>query len=840
MKKIRILFAVLSTIFVYNSCEKQPPAAESFLSLDTKLSEFSDMAGCDTVYLSASGEWTSSISDNSDWCTLDRPAGKGNTQIAVSVSSNKGSRRSATVVFSSEKCKDVQLIVIQEAAKVRSGLYAMPEIPDADKSCVLYYKADAKSPFYNFTGDLYAHIGLVDGEWFFVQADWNQNIDKCKWRKSDEANLWSLPIEPDIRQWFGSGETEVVSIGVVVRNSDGTKQTEDLFLKVRDNKYAFTPDAVVKEPVPAGMKLGINYNNDNSVTFVFYDKDKNGKAHDYCYLIGAFSNWKRSSEYAMKRDDDAGCWWYTLGGLNPEEEYLFQYHVGYTEGNAVKLSDPYSETVYDPWNDKYISSSTYPGLTPYPAETNGLVSAFETGGSKYNWEVPDFKIKDKNNLVIYEVLIRDFNTSKDLNGVMAKLDYIEDLNVNAIELMPVQEFDGNSSWGYNPNHYFALDKAYGTKEMYKKFIDECHKRGIAVIFDVVYNHATGLHPMAKLYFSGKNTAPENPWFNVTAPHPYSVFHDWNHENQMVRDHIKRSLEYLLTEYNIDGFRFDLTKGFTQNKSTEATVSNYDRSRIEILKDYNNKIVEVNPDAVVILEHFCNLDEEKVLGEAGMKLWRKLNGQYAQTAMGYKTDSSFEPLYAKDGMPFGSCVGFMESHDEERCAYKAMQYGIPSVKNSIAVRMQRAKLNAAFFLTVPGPKMIWQFGELGYDISIDENGRTGEKPVKWNYLDVPERKALHDTYSRLLKFRKDNPELFDENADFQWSVSESDWPVRSISCTAGGKSFIITGNFGDSDQTFEIEIPSGTFYDYFDSAQTYNGGTHTLTLAGGEFKMMVNF
>ena len=81
--------------------------------------------------------------------------------------------------------------------------------------------------------------------------------------------------------------------------------------------------------------------------------------------------------------------------------------------------------------------------------------------------------------------------------------------------------------------------------MYKQFIDGCHARGMAVIVDVVYNQATGAHPYAKLYWDSKNnkTASNNPWFNVDAPHPYSVFHDWNHEYQPFREHVKESRKY---------------------------------------------------------------------------------------------------------------------------------------------------------------------------------------------------------------------------------------------------------------------------------------------------------
>ena len=158
------------------------------------------------------------------------------------------------------------------------------------------------------------------------------------------------------------------------------------------------------------------------------------------------------------------------------------------------------------------------------------MSAFQSGRPEYTWKSDGFKIADKDNMVIYEMLLRDFSASGDLAGAMDKLDYLQELGVTAIELMPVQEFDGNDSWGYNPCSYFAMDKAYGTREKYKEFIDECHGRGMAVLLDVVYNQATGAHPMAKMYWdaSSKSTSASNPWFNVEAPHPYSVFHDWNH------------------------------------------------------------------------------------------------------------------------------------------------------------------------------------------------------------------------------------------------------------------------------------------------------------------------
>ena len=471
----------------------------------------------------------------------------------------------------------------------------------------------------------------------------------------------------------------------------------------------------------------------------------------------------------MKRDDAAGCWWYTMTNVDPDKEYMFQDYIMDKDGSAFRIHDPYTEIVYDGSNDKYISSSTYPDLPEYPKGTSGLVSAFKVNKDTYNWTSTGFKIADQNDLVIYEMHFRDFTSTGDIPGALEKLDYLASLGVNAVELMPIQEFDGNDSWGYNPCSYFALDKAYGTRNMYKQFIDGCHARGMAVIVDVVYNQATGAHPYAKLYWDSKNnkTASNNPWFNVDAPHPYSVFHDWNHEYMPFREHVKESLKYLMEEYHVDGFRFDLTKGFTNKNSDESTASNYDQSRVDILTDYTKSVKSCNPDAVVILEHFCETREEKALAEAGAKVWRNLNNAYCQSAMGKSAGSGFEGLWTGSAMPFGAYVGFMESHDEERTAYKALKEGVSGISgdSNLAARMKREALNAAFFLTVPGPKMLWQFEELGYDISIEQNGRPGKKPVHWDYLENADRMALHDTYASLMKFRKENPRFFSSDADF---------------------------------------------------------------------------
>ena len=836
-----------------------------------------------------------------------------------------------------------------------SGISVDPAYPDADAACVIRFNPVKTSPLYAHQADLYAHLSIIAADddrsdWSFVPYEWGVNNDRCKFTKVAD-NSWELNISPSIREFFGSGDTPVTLLALLVRNSDGSlKSGEDQFCSVKDTKYqaeTFNPDPVVAESMPADVNYGINCRPDGSVTFVLYDKDKNGRHSEYCYIVGDWNDWKRVPEGAMKRDEAAGCWWITLTGLDPDKEYRFQYRAGTSGGSDLYLSDPYSEIVYDQWNDQYISSSTYPDLPVFPEKAKALVSAFKINEDSYDWKYSDFKIEDDDDLVIYELLIRDFSTTKDLNGVMERLDYIEELGVNAIELMPVQEFDGNLSWGYNPNHYFALDKAYGTRDMYKDFVDECHRRGIAVIIDVVYNHLTGLSTYAKLYYNADKTAASNPWFNVDAPHPYSVFHDINHDNELISRHIKESLAHLLNEYDVDGFRFDLTKGFTQTDSggdngDVAKWGRYDQSRVDILKGYADHIWSVNDNAVVIFEHLSDWDEEKVLAQHGMQLWRNVNHEY-RTAVSGGT-GNFSNMYSTD--PFGGYVGYMESHDEERLCYgaaadatsvtwgviglgndwdndkvmskdgaffsvknvsvaandrfkirkagewnDAFNYGAssdnykltvglgyqmtngssskdmyvpaagtydfyfsldtetvwlmpagqrpadPSVgpgesEDPLTVAMRRAGASAAFFLTVPGPKMIWQFGEIGYDYTIEHNGRTGEKPVVTDeYMAEPARKALYDTYAVLLKFRRENPRFFDKDASFQWTPSGA---VKKITCTVDGKTFHVVGNFGSSSTSYTL--PTGRWNDYI------NGGSvsGTISLKNGEFRLLTNF
>lgn len=588
--------------------------------------------------------------------------------------------------------------------------------------------------------------------------------------------------------------------------------------------------------LPAGAKDGVTFiNGGRSAIFNLYAPGKKT-----VYVTGDFNDWKADAPALMKNTPDGNRWWIQIDGLDPDKEYAYQYQVDGT----LKIADPYCGKVLDPDNDSYVPASVYPSLKAYPTgKTTGIVSVMQANQPQYTWKVSSFTRPEKKDLVIYELHLRDFLSAHSYSTLRDTLNYLSNLGINAIELMPVNEFEGNLSWGYNPSFYFAPDKYYGTKTALQGVIDECHAKGIAVILDMVLNHSFGQSPMVQLYFdqaAGKPAA-NNPWFNADPTHPYNVGYDFNHESAATKYFVKNVLEFWMKEYRIDGFRFDLSKGFTQKNSgtSDASVaawSAYDASRVAIWKDYNSFIKGIDPGFYVILEHLAADTEEKELSEDGMMFWNNLNYNFNEATMGYVQNSDLSrTFYDRHSFtqPY-SLVTYMESHDEERLMYKNLQYGNSSGTYNVkdfATALKRQELAAAFFFSVPGPKMIWQFGELGYEISIDQNGRTGEKPIHWEYFADSRRRELYNVYAKLIKFRKNNPVFSTTN--FQYSLTGS---VKYIILKSSSVNVVVTGNFDVTPAQANITFPDGgTWYDNFSGAAIdVAGGNYTATLAPGEY------
>ena len=592
--------------------------------------------------------------------------------------------------------------------------------------------------------------------------------------------------------------------------------------------------------LPSGMRDGINYIDNHTVILSLYAPGKS-----YAFVLGDFNNWEVSDSAYMNQTPDGKRFWLEIHGLEQGKEYIFQYFVD----GQIRIGDPYADKVSDPWNDQYISNTTYPNLIAYPqGKTTGIATVLQTGQQPYNWQVNHFVPPDEHKLVVYELLVRDFTQGHTFNTLKDTLLYLKHLGITAIELMPVSEFEGNISWGYNPNYYFAPDKYYGPKNTFKAFVDECHKEGMAVIMDMVLNHAYGTCPLVMLYWDSENNrpAPDNPWFNVTSPNPdYSWGNDFNHESQDTKNFVDSVNRYWLSEYKIDGFRFDFTKGFT---NTPGNGNAYDQSRINILNRMAGAIWAYKPDAYVILEHFTANSEEKVLANNGMMIWGNSNYNYNEATMGWIANSDFSWIsYKKRGWSYPNVMGYMESHDEERLMYKNLTYGNGAGSYNVKdlpTALKRNEMAAVFFIPIPGPKMIWQFGELGYDYSINrcedgslnEGCRTDPKPIRWDYYFDANRKHLHDVYSVLNYLKQTEPAF--STANYTLSLSGG---IKTIHLNDPNLKVTILGNFnvttGNVNPQFQT---AGTWYDLFSGDSiTITNTNSDRTLGPGEYHIYTN-
>ena len=633
---------------------------------------------------------------------------------------------------------------------------------------------------------------------------------------------------------------------ILEATNNGETQTQTFQAVVRPT--------VTEASVPNGLKDGINFNTTDATkaTLVIYAPGK-----DFIHVIGDFNNWEIDNAYLLNKDTTTDRFWIELTGLTSLQNHTYQYLIE----AELRIADPYSTIVLTESNDQYINNTTYPDLPVYPTgKTNHSVTLLKTGETEYDWQTTSFTKPKKTDLVIYELLIRDFDALHSFSAVKERLDYLQGLGINAIEFMPLMEFDGNESWGYNPSFHMALDKYYGTKEAFKGLIDECHARGIAIIVDVAFNHASGQNPYYRMWNTdngnyGGQASADSPFFNETATHSYSVFNDFNHSQQATKDYVKRVTEYWIQEYKIDGFRWDLTKGFTQNctSNDDSCTNNFQQDRVDVLKEYADIQWNSDPDFYIIFEHLGTNNEEtqwvnyRLSEGKGIMVWGNHNTNYNQATMGFSDNTDFSWIsYKNRGWSVPANVSYMESHDEERLMYKNLQYGNSNGSydiQNLPTALDRIELASAFYMTVPGPKMIWQFGELGYDYSIDYNGRVGNKPILWNYFEEQDRKDLYDTFAKLIKLKL-NYEIF-ETSDFTLDVANING-LKRIHLTDASASEIqavlILGNFGVTTQNIIPNFQeSGNWYNVLADNEVLNvtNVAQEITLQAGEFKVYAN-
>ena len=640
---------------------------------------------------------------------------------------------------------------------------------------------------------------------------------------------------------------------------------------------------VISQALPAGVEDGINYNSSDATkaTLVL---DAPGK--DFVYVAGSFNNWQPGSAYAMKKDATTGKFWLELTGLTSGQSYSYQYWVVDTTPTTnspalVKTADPYSTLVLSPFDDPFISAASYPNLPAFPNGIEREVTVLQTGQVPYNWSTAttNFVKPNKDNLVVYEVLVRDFDSDRNYQDLIDKIDYFKNLKINAIQLMPVMEYEGNESWGYNTSFHMALDKYYGTANKFKEFIDLCHQNGIAVILDVALNHAFGRNPMVRMWMKDPDgdgwgdPAADNPYFNEFARHSYNVGSDFNHQQARTQYYTKRVIKQWIQEFKIDGFRWDLTKGFTQNCTggDDACTNAYQADRVAVLKDYADYSWTLDNNHYAIFEHLGGDSEEQQwanyrIGEGkGIMMWGELTSKYAELAQGTAGDKDITRMgHVSRGFTGKRLIGYPESHDKERVLYSAFTFGNGAgafpVQGNLTNTIKRMSAIGAVSLLIPGPKMIWHFAELGHTGSIftcgngtvntdyDTTGgdcKLDTKPQpQWanNWLTDVNRSVVYNNWAKMIDLKKNNSVF---NANYAISGQGGNNSVRQRIYLFGGTgsltNVVILANFSVANLDIIADFPfTGTWHNLMDnSTLSVSNTAMTVNIESGGFRIFGN-
>ncbi|MGH2543429.1 MAG: alpha-amylase family glycosyl hydrolase, partial [Ardenticatenaceae bacterium] len=420
----------------------------------------------------------------------------------------------------------------------------------------------------------------------------------------------------------------------------------------------------------------------------------------------------------------------------------------------------------------------------------------QVGKAPYIWHDEGFRPRPLEDLTIYELHVGDFTPEGTFEALRAQLDYIKELGVTAIELMPVAEFPTDRSWGYNPAFLFAPEHAYGDPDDLKRLIDEAHQRGIAVILDMVFNHTQQENPLNVLWPYG-----ENPYFK--GGNPWGM-PDFNHFSDVTKTFIRDVQDFWLREYHVDGFRYDATGNI------ESDVTNG-------IGFFTWAARQSKPEVYLISEHLpqdpwwvhnTEMDAQwhdsfhdtmkAQLREGqfeGGRQWGDLAA--VERALYYRLDGYSHPRQA---------INYTASHDEQRVVHEALSN--PYLNEEIAYR--KAKLGMEAVITAAGVPMLYA----GEEIGMNHERSTGKAQFAWERLeqDGPGRE-LHAHWQRLIWLRNTHPALRSPNYETlaKWGEQKA---IAFQRWNDQGDVIVVVLNF--TNQGFKLPVPFpalGTWHEY---------------------------
>ncbi|MGC1307814.1 MAG: alpha-amylase family glycosyl hydrolase [Phormidesmis sp.] len=375
----------------------------------------------------------------------------------------------------------------------------------------------------------------------------------------------------------------------------------------------------------------------------------------------------------------------------------------------------------------------------------------------YVWKHEQAELPKPDEFVIYEMLVQDFNSDGDngsFKSIIDKLDYIESLGVNALELMPVQSCPMEIGWGYNLRHYFALRSSYGKSVDLKQLIDECHARGIVVLLDVVLNHSESEAPLTKIdfdyWYHREAKDPDQSW----GPEFNYDHYDENYDCYPARDFMAAMVSFWLSEYRFDGLRFDAVKQLDRPDFLKWVVGQAG--------------LAAKPRPLFTAgEHIPEKPEISGLEGPVDSSWRvSFHYNFLDLILQDQDDLELAKTLidpTQQGFQGTSeVINYLISHDQDR-----LMANLADANIFDEAAFKRAKFGAALVMTALGIPMIW----MGEEMGEYKQKTLDPAPLDWSLLDNEANAGLLKYYQGLISLRKENAALrsnniavFHENTD----------------------------------------------------------------------------
>ncbi|HIK03936.1 MAG TPA: alpha amylase C-terminal domain-containing protein [Trichormus sp. M33_DOE_039] len=456
-------------------------------------------------------------------------------------------------------------------------------------------------------------------------------------------------------------------------------------------------------------------------------------------LIGSFSDWQ---EIPMTKGDDG----YFRAYVDLEDgNYQYKFRVQtkswfFEEDQWVDVTDPYATDIDE-----------------LSGKDNGIVRIKdgEIIIDTYVWQYDDQPLPGDHELVIYELHVSDFSGGEDdpfargqYKHVIEKLDYLCELGINAIELMPVKEYPGDYSWGYNPRYFFATESSYGATADLKRLVDECHHRGIRVLMDGIYNHSEASSPLTQIdhdyWYHHEPRDPDNNW----GPEFNYELYDENLDTYPARKFIGDTVRFWIQEYHLDGIRYDAAR----------QIANYDF--MHWIVQESKKTAGAKP-FYNVAEHIPETTSITNVDGPMDGCW---HDSFYHTVTAHICGDTFDLENLKDVIDCKrqgflgatNVVNYLTNHDHN---HLMVELGDRNIFAEEAFK--RAKLGAAILLTAVGVPLIWMGEEFGeYKPKQQESAK-----IDWQLLSNDLNRSLFDYYKGLINLRKNNHALYTENIDF---------------------------------------------------------------------------